>query len=686
MNQRQFHDAHRLISILHLLPLDWQTRRKGGVDLAIHTEHERCRLIGLILFSVLFLPTPAFSANIDMDYTLGFDGYFRLNHWTPVTIRLENRGRSLNGQLDVVVTSGSELLDNIQQTIYSMDVELPTHSNKLHSFSVLLDSFAHPLTIRLTVQGEPILSETLNLRSHYTTKPIILVSGDKVSPDDLPVLSDDVFPIFSYTRSLPETWYGYDGVALLILHADVLKTLRPEQFQALVEWIRSGGYVMTASGLNTGSFSEPRMEELMPAEIHGFEELVKIEALKIFCGSRLESQQPFLVLNAEVKEADVLIEEEGIPLLVRKQTGAGQVMLLGIDVLRPPFRNWRGRHAFWQKMTDLAPGERVPAIGISSKTIRSALLAGISTKFPQFIYVLSALGIYLLLLKICFFRIEKKRRLRSACIALTATILLFSMAALGLYLYQRDEYIALSNSFLRLHVSHQHTFASGHYTLGFYGFQQREHRIRFPRHHPVIFLKQIQPKSGLIPGSHGKNVPTGITIREDDSGQELVLPTEKWSAQFLQLHTILTFPIQGHARFHQQNLELHIENHTSYTLTACWFYFDEYLFPLGTIPSDTRGDAAYTAAEREQAERLTPQTVGEVVVKMLPETPDSLLDTTQRKLLRDMLHSLAADNQVKSDSLYVFGWIDANLIPVTITSADVPLEGVTLVEWEIPLI
>ncbi len=635
----------------------------------------------LFLFSI-----PAFAAEIEMEYSLGFDGRFRLNRWTPITVRLENRGRGVNGRLEVAVISGNEFLGNIRDTVYSVDVELPNHSNKLSSFAVLIDSFAHPLTIRFIAAGETLLSETINLRTHYTTLPLILVSGDKISPDDLPVLPESARPVFTYAKFLPETWYGYDGADTVILHVDVLKTLRKQQFEALIAWIRSGGYLITAGGLNIGSFSDQRIRDLLPVTIAGFHQTQQLRALEAFCGHRLESAHPFLILNAALDGADVLLQEEEVALILRKRYGFGQVVLLGFDFLRVPFRNWPGRHAFWQKMLEHPPAIDRSTRPLSFKKIRSTMMSAISAGFLSVKYIIPCLGLYVILLKMCFIRLEKADSRRKARVALLSVIIIFSTAG-GLLLFSElRQKTAGSNSFLRLKVAGHDEIATGSYTIGVYSFQQQEHIINFsPDTYPLISIKQKQHSSGILPDSASDMDKSALTLHETAEGHRVSVHAERWSAQFLQSDTMIRFPLQGSATLEKRNLVLRFENQTAYTITDCWFYFSEHLFPLGDLPPNTRLEKTLTVSDIEQAERLTPQTAGELARDVTRRKGGAFIATMQATLSKDLLLSVYNTYHSQPDTVYLFGWVAGNMIPVRLTDAETQIEGVTLIEWEIPV-
>ena len=148
------------------------------------------------LFTVLFFPQSAPADLLAMEHTLGFNGIFKLKEWTPLTVVIENRHKGIQGQLEVVVTSGSEYQNDVYHTNYSREVDLPTQSKKTYGFTILIDSYVHPLIIRLRKEKEIILSQSINLREHYTTKPLLIFVGENLK--DLPPLdSEEYQPVYT---------------------------------------------------------------------------------------------------------------------------------------------------------------------------------------------------------------------------------------------------------------------------------------------------------------------------------------------------------------------------------------------------------------------------------------------------------------------------------------------------------
>ena len=98
---------------------------------------------------IICIALPSYSAGFSLDYSIGFNGHFQLNNWTPLSVVLDNRGRATSGNLEVIVTSGSEYQGDVYRTIYTTEVDLPQNSKKRYAFTILIKSFTHELIIRL---------------------------------------------------------------------------------------------------------------------------------------------------------------------------------------------------------------------------------------------------------------------------------------------------------------------------------------------------------------------------------------------------------------------------------------------------------------------------------------------------------------------------------------------------------
>jgi hypothetical protein len=151
-------------------------------------------IIIILILMAISIPLPALSAAISIEYSIGFNDHFQLNTWTPVTVFIENKGRSTRGTLELLVTSGSEYNQDVYQAIYAMDAELPNNSKKSYALTVLIKSFTHELIIRLRQNDNIIVSNSVYLQPYFTEKNFAVVADNFLSPDILSSLPKSLFP------------------------------------------------------------------------------------------------------------------------------------------------------------------------------------------------------------------------------------------------------------------------------------------------------------------------------------------------------------------------------------------------------------------------------------------------------------------------------------------------------------
>jgi hypothetical protein len=613
-----------------------------------------------------------------MEYSLGFNGFFQLDKWTPLHVVLENRGRTISGTLEVVVTSGSEYRRNVNYATYSMDVELPANSKKLYSFTILINSFAHPLIIRVKQAEKTLLSTSLNLRPHYTTKRLVLAVGDRIAPDFLSMLPEGVLPTVSRARFLPETWYGYDGVDMLILHASALKHLREKQFIALTEWVKKGGYLITAGLLNYGALLEERTRRLLPVNILGFRRIFELNSLREFCGQNLTSPDPFLLLKAEIEESVALLREHDIPVIIEKKIWLGKVIFLAFDYQTPPFTDWAGRHSFWNTILALKPPVACSDFDLEEQKILSSMISGIPIRFPRFLLALCFSAGYIIPIKIMFNRVKENRGQRWKNLSYLMTIIIaFSVASCWLFFFKKTQEDLSYNSFLHLKISGQDKMASSKYIVGFYSLRDGEYELRFgPTFYPITPILPYKAKDEVL---------HSLALHENDAEQIVLFSLDRWSHRFFRINSMMNFPIRGEVFVNEQDLVVIIENLTPHTIIDCQMYFANRLFSFGNIPPDSKQLKRLARSVIGQKELFQIEAAKRIAESVAPSGSTSLLEKMQGNLMKGLLLSVHSRYNSRQDALHLFGWIKSELLSISLKDPDVTGEGVALLEWEIPV-
>lgn len=521
---------------------------------------------------------------VTMETTLGYGGHFQLGTWVPLTLQLDNRGNPIEGQLLITVGSGSELQENVFHTSYSSPLELPRQSKKLYSFTIFIQTFSHPLTIQL-LQGDTVLLEKkLNLRDYFTDKKMVLFLGNEVGIDLFSKEQSRLLPLVTQVPYLPESRLGYQGVAMVVLHAKHFQRMRALQYEGLTEWLNNGGKVVVLGDINYRALLETRVQNLLPVRISGVSEMEALPTLQKFSGTALNPSETFLVLQSEVPEAEVLLQEGSHGLIFQRSVGLGQLKYLAFNPQKRPFTQWAGRHAFWETLVgELPSSEDAIADGIPQK-----ILSNLANQLPSFFisapWASGFMAVYLLLLFVVTRLLKKKDHLRVFLkSAAVGTAVLFSGASYQfIYLptlekihtksisfirYQGDDLIAQRSSFVGAFSLHQAPF-----TLSFINKSQAVHPVE-------------------LAGWKLKNPPL-LEFEETVNGRQVTVQHQRWSHRFLRLDSSMDLPLYSQARIESDSekveLVLEVENRSPFSMVDGQIYFLKHLIPLGELEADSK--------------------------------------------------------------------------------------------------
>ena len=636
-------------------------------------------IIPIILILVaLVRPLPALSAAISLEYTIGFNDQFQLNTWTPVTVFIENKGRSINGTLEVLVTSGSEYDQDVYQANYALDVELPNNSKKSYALTVLIKSFTHEMIIRLKQNDNIIVSNSVYLKPYFVEKSFAVVADNFPSPDILSRLPTRLFPVAMPPKFLPETHYGYDSVKLLIMNAATISKLRDRQYQALTQWIKQGGYLITVAGLSYGSLVENRFRQMLPIEVRGHKRFFELNSLAQFCGRKLVSKEPFLVLNARIEDSHVLAHENDIPIISQKNVGLGQIVFLAFDFNAPPLRRWDGEMIFWDKILSLQSSVRNPMMDLDNQKILDAMFANLPAGFPDFKTGGLFIVIYLVILKYFQIKIRKpgKQRLKNSCYLLVI-IVSFTALSYRFFFYPNNKQNFTYNSFFQLDLNGRNSFASGKYIVGLYSLKKSIYHLSLgPLPQPVTHMLSKHSKI---------KIPNPYVLHESDSGQWILGSLDNWSNNFYMMDSKLDSPLLGHALRDDHHLTLTVENKLPFGLLDCMVYFKKRFIFIDDILANNRQIIKLRLSDLKKTEIFNDHEADRIIKRFDSNGSPSFLKSMQSNLSKEVLFQVHDQYQSRPDSLFLIGWGRGGVIQPTFKQTNPAGYSLTMVNWEIPV-
>ncbi len=151
--------------------------------------------------------------------------------------------------------------------------------------------------------------------------------------------------VSSRQQYLPDKWYGYSLLKILVLSSTEPAELSDGQIGAILDWVGRGGVlVVTAHSVADRTLAGP-MSEAAGVVVSGAHQEYRLEASSLTAvaglppggadGSgrfQVEMKTPMVMAHLCPMDADVLWEGNGMPLLTLRRHGAGAVFTLALPV------------------------------------------------------------------------------------------------------------------------------------------------------------------------------------------------------------------------------------------------------------------------------------------------------------------------------------------------------------------
>jgi hypothetical protein len=170
------------------------------------------------------------------------------------------------------------------------------------------------------------------------------------------------------TTLLPDRWFGYDAVDVVVLATgkrefvnQLAQDSESARRNALLEWVRRGGQLVLSVGRNKQEVAGLLQKlPLLDCKVKGSEVVKSLPVLSTqWCnraGHLQALQQAEVATLIPGKEVHVMVRDAGKPLIVEGSCGLGRVILVAFDLDAPPFTSWDGQISFWTRLqAEVAP-------------------------------------------------------------------------------------------------------------------------------------------------------------------------------------------------------------------------------------------------------------------------------------------------------------------------------------------
>lgn len=394
----------------------------------------RRSLLATCLALLLALGAPEAEAQSPSPVTLtvqpGLGGYCKPDRWFPVRVTLENAGPDLNVQVQAWYRNPWS-----GRTAYGMDVSLPSGARKEFFLYVFGERWAGKFTISVRNQAETIAEHALNWGCEDENTLLVGLLAETSTPY---ALLADIRPLTGTSRLVPlrpeelpdwaQGWQALD--ALVIADADT-GALSAAQREALRLWLAEGGKLLVTGGAHWQR-STAGLKEILPLAGETSQPVENLTALRDYFG--LESIPPgqaMLITGALQPHAQVLIEQDGLPLLVHRTVGLGEVYALTVDPASQTLRGWEGMTVVYNHLLGARTARpRWMRWPWNEDDTGTALASLPQLGLPSILMVFCWLGVYFLVIgPVNFLILRRIHRPEWAWVTIPALVLAFSAVA-----------------------------------------------------------------------------------------------------------------------------------------------------------------------------------------------------------------------------------------------------------------
>ncbi|QEG30799.1 hypothetical protein GobsT_56120 [Gemmata obscuriglobus] len=319
--------------------------------------------------------------------------------WAPVYVNFEVTGAG-SDPAEVVI----EAPDPDEVTVTSV-VPVDLATDRAAIGYVRPNGLASEVTVWVRAKGGSALSEPFRVkpRVRESLQYVVLALGGTAPKFELPrpAGATDSGPLragrvdfthIATVAQLPDRWYGYDGADLVVLGtgaADFVKQLfapdatpqNQKKREALVEWVRRGGRVVTSVGANAPVVASlPAMDPLLPFRVRPEAPTRDVSAVALVwpAGEKNSASGTlggrggaFPVANlaarpgkpARVLSPPPVANEERPAVVVQAPLGLGRVTQVAFDLDGPQFAEFAARADYWDFLLRDAGASRASSGG-----------------------------------------------------------------------------------------------------------------------------------------------------------------------------------------------------------------------------------------------------------------------------------------------------------------------------------
>lgn len=277
-------------------------------------------------------------------------GRFEEGGWLGIAVSLTNDAQPASG---FVVADG-------QDGPVRRAVELPAGARKQVTLYLRPSAFLRTVEIRFeNASGERLAGDSADVKVLESSAATVALFGDPQGNLRAQVTrrgSGLAEPIGLTAADLPERPEPLAGIETIVWAGDST-TLTEAQRRSLERWVAAGGDLVVLGGPDWQSRTAA-FDALLPVTGLSAFDNAPLTPLTEWATATLPNDAETATIAAGTPRADAyeLVTGSGHSLLTARNSGAGRVIFVGVDLATAPFRDWDGAASFWSR---LLPDDRL---------------------------------------------------------------------------------------------------------------------------------------------------------------------------------------------------------------------------------------------------------------------------------------------------------------------------------------
>lgn len=467
--------------------------------------HKRMFTLALIwlLGTILLLPTDASAqGELTMEARAGFDGYYKMGGWLPVTVVAANEGPPVEGHLQIEATDSGG-----RQVVYTQPAVLPTRSRKQFTLYTFVDTYTRELTVKLMQKDKLIAERKVAIEPLNAEDFLYVVVSDNTAALNYltglpPVGKGRAHVAHLPLADLPAQGRALSSVDAIVLHNTDTAPLTDVQRAALRGWIAFGGHLIVTGGPNAVPIAAG-LGDLLPVQVNGTQTVADWGGLGDFAEAALGTDQPIVIAQAMPIglegpwPARVLASTNDLPLIVSRPMDRGKVDYLAFDPDLDSIRSWSGHPKLWLRLLFSTPLTLRPGGAQIGWGSFSQPLANIpSLNVPSVLLIVAFLFFYIVIvgpLNLLVLKLFDKQAL--AWITIPTMIILFSCVAYLFGFASRGHKVVVSEVTV-VRAQPQSQMAAVDTFVGLYSPSRRRYDVQLPDH---VLVNRLTDSSFPVP-------------------------------------------------------------------------------------------------------------------------------------------------------------------------------------------